>query len=359
MSWRARLSILFSASLLVGAFVGGCGGAGAGTGGGGGAGGFGGEGGFGGQGGFGGSSSSSSSGSSSSGSVGHGIASACASDGDCRYGLTCLLDTASDPIFGGGPAGGFCTAVCAGDIDCAPHGGVCYQVDAAQPGRCTLACTIGPPITDIAGNFDPLLGSKCLGREDVRCGKPKEGIGVCLPTCGADAQCHGGRACDPRLAVCVDHVNDGLPTGAACDPTASTEECGGLCIGFDNGSSMCSSPCVLGGEATSTSDCGGPERGFCAFGPAPNGLGDVGYCTPSCEDHAGCQTPSFWCFGVPGLSETSQKGYCFGATACPNGQDDCVAAGLSDITCTTTPDGAFCLDPAYPLGGGGSGGAAP
>ena len=366
MSWRGRLTIVVSAWLLAASASTGCGGAtGGGTGGAGGYGGYGGYGGIGGiggigggEGGDGGSASSSSSSSSSSGGPGTGVGSACKVDPQCAPGLTCLPDTAADPIFGGGPAGGFCTAACSGDLDCATFGGVCFQLDPTQPGRCTLACTIGPPIGGVADYFAALSGDKCLGREDLRCGKAKEGVGLCLPTCGSDAQCPG-RACDPRLAVCVDHPSDGLPAGAACDPMGTTLECGGLCIGFDNGAAMCASPCVLGGAKSDTADCGGAQRGFCAFGPAPNGPGDMGFCTPSCAAHADCQTPSFWCFGVPGLSDTSGKGYCFGSTPCPGGQADCDAAGQTEAACTSTPEGAFCLDPAYPIGSGGSGGAGP
>ncbi|MFT3766362.1 MAG: hypothetical protein QM820_12750 [Minicystis sp.] len=291
------------------------------------------------------------------GSGGGGVAARCEKDGDCRAGLACLLDTSSDPIFGGGPVGGLCTRVCDTEADCGEPGATCFQLDAAQPGRCTLSCVIGPPIEGISGFFDPLSAGKCLGREELRCGKAKNGVGVCLPTCGKDEQCHGGRVCDPRLAVCVDHPNDGLPLGASCTAGEEPTTCGGLCVGFDSGVAMCSSPCVLGGEKVNTADCGGPERGFCAFRPQPNGPGDVGYCTPSCEAHADCSAPSFWCFTFPGLTDVVHKGYCFAAVPCPGGQDDCVNAGSSSDICTKTAYGPLCLDQSFPFDKGGTGGS--
>ncbi|APR83316.1 BNR repeat domain protein [Minicystis rosea] len=308
------------------------------------------------------SSSSSSGYNGTGGSGGHGVAARCAVDSDCAMGLTCLVDTADDPIFGGGPVNGFCTRSCDADTDCAEQGATCFKLDDAQPGRCTLSCTIGPPIESIDGFFDTLPADKCLGREDLRCGKAKNGVGVCLPTCGEDAQCKNGRFCDPRLAVCVKDPSEGLPLGAACKAGEEPSTCSGLCVGFDSGVAMCSSPCVLGGDKVSTADCGGPSHGFCAFRAQPNGAGDVGYCTPSCEAHDQCPSPSFWCFAFSGLTEIVGKGYCFAATPCPNGQDDCVNAGTGADTCTTTAYGAYCLDQTFPFstngtGGGGGGGA--
>jgi hypothetical protein len=281
---------------------------------------------------------------------GAGLAAACTSDATCGFGLTCLTDTIDDPVFGGGPAGGFCTAACSGDADCASLGGVCLQIDPGQSGRCTLPCTIGPAINSVASLFDPLDPTKCLGREDLRCGKATGDIGKCLPTCGEDAQCHDGRSCDPRLAVCVSKPSTGDAIGSTCDPMATDTSCAGLCVGFNSGVAMCSSRCVLGGEKLQTSDCGGPAHGICAFRPAANGPGDAGYCSPSCGAQSDCQTPNFWCFDIAGVSEQTHRGYCFAAASCPNGQADCVAANDANFTCTATPYGAFCLDPAFPVG---------
>jgi hypothetical protein len=281
------------------------------------------------------------------GGGGSGVGSACQDDAKCASGLTCLTSGASDPIFGGGAPDGFCTQACAADTDCLSPGSVCLKIDPGQAGRCTLSCTLGPAIQTVAdlvsGNLDM---DKCLGRDDLRCVKIKGSDGVCLPTCGSDSQCPGpGRACDPRLAVCVDKPHPGLSTGSACDPNESPTPCAGLCVSFDSGVAMCSTHCVLGG--TNAFDCGGPEHGFCAFRPTANGAGDGGFCTPACAAHTDCQNPTFWCFNVPGLSSASNKGYCFAATPCPGGQSDCIAANDSNYLCTQTPAGSFCLDTAF------------
>ena len=160
------------------------------------------------------------------------VAAACASSADCGPGLSCIKDTDNDPVFGGGPAGGFCTAVCSSDADCPYADDVCLQLDPSQPGRCTLACTPGPAIQQVSDLFQPLDPLKCNGRADLRCNGVTGGSGVCLPTCGDDAQCEGGRACDPRLSVCVDQPNPGLPTGDICSVNASPTPCAGVCVGF-------------------------------------------------------------------------------------------------------------------------------
>ncbi len=110
---------------------------------------------------------------------------------------------------------------------------------------------------------------------------------------------------------------------------------------------MCTSPCSLGGEINFNNlgaifDCGGLDKGLCAFATAGNGAGDAGFCTQACSTHGDCQNPSFWCADV-GLPN---RGYCFGATPCPNGQAACQAPDK----CTATKYGPFCLDTKYPLG---------
>jgi len=261
---------------------------------------------------------------------------------DCGGLLFCLNETSDDPIFGGGPAGGLCTKACVSDNDCPGTHAACLKNNNVEPGRCTLTCTIGPPLAGYHQALDP---QKCRGRDDLRCESVK-GLGaVCLPTCGSDAQCGPGRACDPRLGVCVTQPSAGLATGAKCDPAAMPTSCAGRCVSFDPGASGCSSPCVLGGALLDSLDCGGPDAGLCAFAPAENGAGDVGYCTPSCVAHADCQNPDFWCFSVPDFTAKFGKGYCFAATPC-KAPSDCAQPSQ---TCTATPSGSYCLDPSFPL----------
>lgn len=270
----------------------------------------------------------------------------CGSDSDCGGLFTCLDAASEDPIFGGGPAGGFCTKACDRDDDCPGSNSTCFKSRTSESGRCTLTCSIGPPLESLD---QPLDAAKCLGRADLRCTRVKEGSTVCLPTCGDDAQCGAGRFCDPRLAVCVSVASAGLPTGAACDPSANPTTCAGSCVAFEDfGVTTCSSLCVLGGDAAGSLNCGGPKKGSCAFHPVENGPGDFGYCSPSCASHSECQkTPSFWCFSVPGFTDVSGSGYCFSATPC-DVQSDCNNLPKGETTCTLTSKGRFCLDPAFP-----------
>lgn len=275
------------------------------------------------------------------------IGAACVTNEDCGSVLTCFGPDHDDPSFGGGPAGGFCSRSCSKNEDCPGVNGVCLKDDDSATGSCTIACTIGPPLArDYA---HPLDADKCSGRPDVRCEKVKNLGAVCLPTCGSDAECGPDRACDPNRAVCVSKKIKGLPTGAACDASTKPTTCAGRCLSFDVGSAICSSPCALGGSLATSSDCGGPTKGLCAFGPDSNGPGDVGYCTPSCTAHSDCANPGFWCFHVTGLMEAVDHGYCFGATSC-KGQSDCSQPGqASPYTCTSTPKGSFCLDSSFPF----------
>jgi hypothetical protein len=282
------------------------------------------------------------------------LASACAHAGDCEPGLSCLTSTGNDPVFGGGLAGGLCTRACNTDTDCPQPDGICYQIDPNEAGRCTLACAFGPALD---GYFDALDPLKCLGREDLRCvkqtGATSATAGLCLPTCGEDAECDG-LFCDPRTSVCVAQPGAGAPFGAACDPTA-TNPCAGRCVGFDSAVGLCSMACVLGGAGLDAHDCGGPEKGLCAFHPANAGPGDGGWCTPSCQLQSDCASPDFFCRSVAGLTETLNLGYCFGAKPCPLGSE----CGADDGQCTLTTAGAYCLDPRFPLGALAPDGGAP
>ena len=276
----------------------------------------------------------------------NGVGGPCTQDADCVDPLKCALENSDYPVFGGGPSGGMCTMTCAADGDCPSPMSLCYQPANSALGLCVLSCQLGASAdggtdggslsaTDLVATLDP---NKCLGRNDLRCTNTSvTGRLACLPACGSDAVCNG-RVCDPRLAVCVDGgmADAGDTTGASCDPdpTAMTTTCAGQCISFRNAAiGMCSSPCVLG----STASCGGLDSGLCAFHPLANGAGDSGFCTRECSAHTDCNNSNFWCFGVSGLAQ----GYCFVATACPDGQ--CDAA----YTCTPTSYGPYCLDPQY------------
>ena len=257
---------------------------------------------------------------------------------DCGNGH-CIEPTESVPFLGnGGPAGGYCSKVCETGDDCGEPG-ICVKGEERK--ECYLLCETGPQGVAID---DPLDPAKCRGREDVRCTEFPEAT-VCVPSCGSDSECDGGRVCDPRSRSCVDVLNRGLPMGAACDADAEPEQCAGYCVESTLNTSLCTSLCVLGGAADSL-DCGGLKSGACAFPPPGYGAGDLGFCTPACSAQSACQTPDYWCFGLPGLTGVYvENGFCRDADPCPGGQDDCLAAHV----CTDTPHGPYCIDTAFPL----------
>ncbi len=273
----------------------------------------------------------------------------CVTDADCGAVLKCVTPAAAVTAFGGGgPANGYCSKDCKTDVDCPGLSGVCFGGSSTKVGLCLLSCELGPELTSPDEELDP---NKCNGREDVRCTTLNASGSLlgCRPTCGRDDECPTGRVCDPRAAVCVDKdkANMGFPTGAKCNPMASPPECAGTCVNFGGGITMCSSPCVLGGaidpaDLMAITDCGGLDKGLCAYSPAGNGAGDYGFCGPACKTQGACQNPAFWCSDV-GLPN---NGYCYGSSACGTGLPACKTPDV----CTDTKDGKFCLDPKYPLG---------
>ena len=271
---------------------------------------------------------------------------ACAANADCGETLKCLTSDLNVAAFGnGGPANGYCSKDCKVDNDC-PLSGACVGASSAKAGTCILTCTLGPELTGLDEEQDP---DKCNGRTDTRCA-PLNNTGTitgCRPTCGRDDECSVGRVCDPRSALCVAKANTGLPMGAKCNPMATTPECAGACVSFGGGVTLCSSPCGLGGaidpaDLTLITDCGGLDKGVCAFSPSGNGAGDYGFCSPACHTQGDCQIPSFGCGNV-GLPDS---GFCSPAKACPNGAADCKTPEV----CTETKEGPLCLDSKYPLG---------
>lgn len=285
----------------------------------------------------------------------------CGVDSDCPGGLRCASALADEPAFHGGPAGGYCTKTCSASTECPGTTSACYHAENAPEGVCVLGCELGPAL---AALDDPLLPSKCHGRDDVRCSSFDQ-LAACIPTCGADEQCPAGRYCDPRWSVCVDAPTQGKVAGDPCDPS-KTDECAGVCVqvtGTDPPVAFCSSFCALGGDVAQTLDCGGFASGLCAFAPSTgSGPGDAGLCAEVCQAHVDCQLPTFACRAIDGLTGTVvDGGYCLFTQPCTKLGEDCGSqGGPAGLLCTDTPDGPLCLDPTFPFdgqGGAGTGGA--
>ena len=274
----------------------------------------------------------------------------CGSDGDCGANLKCLTADGNNVILGGGPADGYCSRDCALDTDCPGADAFCLGAAAGKPGICLLTCTLGPELMFLN---DPLDPAKCHGREDVRCAtlNTQEKVTACVPSCGRDDQCPAGRFCDQRSAMCVAKPSTGLPLGSKCNQQTMPPECAGVCVSFGGGVTMCSSPCVLGGEIdpndlAAITDCGGLDKGICVYSAAAeSGVGDLGICGAACVEQDDCQNPAFWCRDV-GSAIGLTKGYCLGGTPCPKGQGDCKSPDI----CTDTKYGPFCTNPKFPLG---------
>jgi hypothetical protein len=278
----------------------------------------------------------------------------CASDGDCGgEGLRCVRAADDEPVFGGGPASGYCSRACEQGGDCPGGSAVCVKAAADQPGLCLLTCTIGPALMYIDDVLDP---GKCHGRADLRCQTLQgSSAAVCLPTCGSDGQCPEGELCDPRSAVCVHAPAAGLPDGSACVAGQEPEACAGVCVSFSDMTTTCARRCALGGEdPLKSASCQGIESGLCLYRPSANGAGDFGYCAPACLAHDDCRNPDFWCHGVHDLTGAQiANGFCMLAAPCPGGEADCT--GDPTTTCVATIHGPYCLQSDFPLGAGGGG----
>jgi hypothetical protein len=280
---------------------------------------------------------------------------ACMTSSDCGMGLTCILPTDNNPVFGGGPPNGYCSKSCTMDTDCPGLNTLCLMNATGTVGACVTACPYGPPLMFIN---DPISNSPCM-RDDVACTPVGPSVAACLPLCGEDSQCPAGRHCDPRDGVCVTTPHTGDPTGTPCDPNAALPTCAGGCLPLsasDGGlaAAFCTSSCVAGGDKpfTATPSCGGLTNGICFYVPFGGGAGDVGYCAPACTKQSDClQFPTFVCApfkGLTGVEAGVPNGFCVGGIPCPNGPSDCT--NISGTTCVPTAHGPLCLNSGIPLG---------
>lgn len=228
----------------------------------------------------------------------------CQTAENCGEGLRCFT-AASNDMFGGGPANGYCSAQCTSNAECAEidPASECVVAEGAQ-GVCMRTCFSLPGLFDPLDPVLPPLGeNKCLTRPDLVClSEVAQGVamftgsrqpGWCFPQCGSDEECPN-RRCDLARGVCVDTPATGLELGARC--TSGAECAGGICVAVnaEGTEAFCSAPCVLGQPV----GCGyGPSaqvrEGGC-LGPrfggftADEGIGDSGFCAELCDVDADC-----------------------------------------------------------------------
>lgn len=228
---------------------------------------------------------------------------ACNADADCATGLTCLKPSSSN-LGPGGPAGGVCSVDCSanGQSDCnaVDTAGLCVTFDpAGVKAYCLEGCIPGAPIQGLV---------KCHDRPDMAC-TPTQDLAnaYCAPTCRGDFDC-GSRKCDENTGLCTDTISGSLDTGAACDATASTNECKGGCLSLGTSTasgtadSFCTARCSLGaanscGEAPGKT---GKVTAACILtADASEGDGDIGYCEQVCDCDSDCLHPEFLCVALP------------------------------------------------------------
>jgi len=270
----------------------------------------------------------------------------CAADADCGEGLQCFTEK-SGTMFGGGPAGGYCSLPCTNASACTAidPDSDCLGLTATQS-VCLRTCR-SQDATSLAEN-------KCLTRPDVVClseaalGQAdfsgSRQAGWCLPQCGSDEDCPG-RVCDLQRGVCVDTPPAGLALGASCN---NNMQCaGGLCVAATPTEGFCSAPCVVGqpvgcgyGPSATKRDggCLGPRvTGFLSS----EGIGDTGFCVELCDVDADCvQASRGWvCTLSDGVRERfGRGGTCFPPDATDAGLD---GGGVSDaaVQDASTADG--------------------
>lgn len=228
----------------------------------------------------------------------------CQTDAACGEGLRCFTAGSND-MFGGGPAGGYCSATCTSNAQCTaidPEA-ECLSIPGLQS-VCMRTCFSLP------GNFDPsnpvqppLAENKCLTRPDLACMSEaalgttmftgSRQLGWCFPQCGSDEECPG-RRCDLFRGVCVDTPATGAALGEAC--TAGTQCAGGICVAANAGGTeaFCSAPCVLGQPIGCGYGLSAEVREGGCLGPRVNGftseegIGDSGFCAELCDVDADC-----------------------------------------------------------------------
>lgn len=264
----------------------------------------------------------------------------CSTAADCVAGLLCIAPT--DLVLAdGAPPHGLCTAACTDSeaCDALSTGALCVPYGETDAGYCMQGCAFGnPPLGQLKcqGRTDQAClpaflidtNDPCAGPDDCFAGEICNGtcqavLAACIPTCTGDLDCADGLFCSQQFlnGTCVATQPTGKPLGAPCTVPAANqpEECVGFCQAdsAESDQGHCSASCGL------TSPCGWSAEtqkfgGACLYASsltaANGGAGDFGFCTPSCNCAADCDTDGIACEELsigPLGSDFSGQGLCF------------------------------------------------
>jgi hypothetical protein len=165
---------------------------------------------------------------------------------------------------------------------------------------CLETCTIGPALPMPAVR-------KCHGRQEVTCEPVNrdETLFACIPLCVTDADCTGGRKCEPASGLCVDTPKTGTPLGSGCTVVrgqGNTTCESGLCLPIDDfpdGGNTTPGVCSEFCRFLTQESChyrispldAGPPMGACVLpwnNTAGYNAGDLGLCLQLCDGPNDC-----------------------------------------------------------------------
>jgi hypothetical protein len=242
---------------------------------------------------------------------------------------------------------------------------MCYPFGSdsgATAGYCVEGCSFG----------DPDIGqSKCHNRPEFACNPALLGatntacatsddcqggelcvqgacnviFPACLPSCRGDIDCDAGSYCDQSFlnGVCVTAKQTGKGLGEPCTPNAASapdepDECLGFCRADDDTGKTghCATSCTLG-QACAYDPATKVFDGACLYISAITGnaagVGDFGFCAPTCNCPADCQDATLGCESPPQGPLPAQYragGLCFPPDAMSKPYDQCGAGGSPD-----------------------------
>ncbi len=308
---------------------------------------------------------------------------ACLNDAQCvdakAPGLTCI--TSKQTLLGdGAPPKGLCTTSCSlspepgAEDECAAFGpgALCFPFDdQSDTGYCIEGCSFGDPDIGAPAKCHDRPEFACnpalLGRTSTSCSTTDDcGAGElcldgvcdvvfpgCLPACRGDIDCDAGMYCDQSFlnGTCVTKKQTGKALGEPCtvpddSEPAEPDECIGFCQsdGIPNSNKgHCANTCGLATQCAWNAKTNKFD-GVCFYASVltaeVGGVGDFGFCTPSCNCTTECNDPALACqlLTQGALSDDFKgPGLCFSADA-------------------KTPEYNQCADGTGGAGTGGAGG---